>query len=253
MTELTSKEFERQVEEVINLVNENHDKYVRDQERLQEAGNRGFNAKMKNVLNRIMGTPEVVTKKQVIYYYVDKSDRLIIRDSNGNIVGYTSLTKQMESKIELVDNRPIFVLKRGNEVYLRRDVLDGRMKATAVGAQTFKDVSRAYSDSKEMLEGTKKIYELIEAKDYDAIDSFIMQSMEELINNNLDTAPIEQHQVYIEVYVANQRINKLKNSIMRYEEEGKDYTAVVEMLDNEYRIICEKLINNGLYKVPLNR
>ena len=77
MTELTSKEFERQVEEVINLVNENHDKYVRDQERLQEAGNRGFNAKMKNVLNRIMGTPEVVTKKQVIYYYVDKIKKTI--------------------------------------------------------------------------------------------------------------------------------------------------------------------------------
>ena len=179
---------------------------IRDQERLQEAGNRGFNAKMKNVLNRIMGTPEVITKKQVIYYYVDKSDRLIIRDSDGNIVGYTSLTKQMESKVELVDNRPIFVLRRGNEVYLRKDVLDGRMKASAVGAQTFKDVSRAYSDSKEMLEGTKKIYELIEAKDYDAIDSFIMHSMEELINNNLDTAPIEQHQAYIEVYVANQRL-----------------------------------------------
>lgn len=250
MAELSDREYERQIEEVINIVNENHDKYLEEQSLLEQAGNRGINAKMRKVLNRIMGIADETTSKKIVYFKNENNEKLHIRTSDGSVVGTITLNRGVEAKIKLVDTKPIFKIFKNNEVYIERDLMSNKLISNNVTPEVFGEVSKTYAESKDMVSGAKLIYELLDNKNYAEIENYIIYSMTELINNNLETAALEQRQVYTEVYVAYQQINKLKNLIIEYQQKGMDYDFLLESLDQEYRSICEKLINAGLYVIP---
>lgn len=244
MAELSKKTYDEQTEEVLSIVNAKHDAL----KRLDEAGNKGVNAKMKKILDRLMGIPE--TPKKVIYFYNDNNEKLHIRTSDGNFVGTIILNNGIKSKIELVDNRPIFVLYKNGEQLYKKDVLTGQAKASVPSPNELKSVFREHKNSLEMIEATKQIFMLIENKQYQDIDAFILHNMEILVGTGLETAPMEQKKVYSNVKFIYQKIRILVEEIKEYAEKNIPYDDLLSKVDNEYRSACQILINAGLYELP---
>ena len=254
MRELTEQEFIKQSNDMINIVNENHERYQKDQELLEQAGNRGVNAKMKKVLNRILGNPEPVIKKEIIHMSLDAKDRLILKNSEKEIVGEIAIFKNIHMKIAHTNKRPVFQFIQGNDIYLEKDlknnnVLYAQMKVAR--KEVMEEITHIEESSKEMLDAAKYLFSLIDANDYETIDKYIMYSMERLINNNLEAAPLQQRQTYTEVYVAIQMLNKHKELLNQYNPAiGDGYKMQLLYIEREYRNIIEKLINAGLYEIP---
>ena len=245
---LTDKEFDEQIAEAIRLVN-NHAREVRAQQAAKpeepEKGSR-LSALKQKVLSRISGREERVTKKQVIYFDNDNNERYVIRTSDGQEVGTISINKKLENKINLVNNKPVFVIYRGNEVYLEKDVMTGQMKGHNVGGANFRETMRA------SIEATKQIFELLDQKNYEAIDQYITHSMETLIvSGDLESTQKEKREAYVKVQVLYRNISKIKAAMAGVTEIDERHTEILKQLDVLYRQICQILINVGLYDIGL--
>jgi len=254
MRELTDKGFIERANDVIDIVNENHERYKREQELLEQAGNRGVNAKMKKVLNRILGNPEPVIKKEIIYMSLDEKERLILKNSDGIVVGEIAIYQNMHARIAIINKKPVFRIIKGNDIYLEKDIKTNDIiyaQIKVAREDVMDEILELNDSSNEMVDSAKEIFALIDSKNYEAMDKYIMHSMEQLINNNLEAAPLKQRQTYTEVYVAVQRLNKHKELLNQYYLTLNDsYEMQLFYIDREYREIAEKLINAGLYEIP---
>jgi len=256
MTELSSVEFERQTDEVIKMVNDHHDEYVREQERLLNEQNKGFNALRKKILSRITGyNTEKTTKKEVIHFINDNNIALIIKNSEGIVIGVMSLTngfrEKVKAKIELVNNKPIFIIYRGNEVYLNTDIYTNKTIAKFTVGETLEEVKAEIRESRPMFNGSKEIYELRENKQYSVLDNYITDCMVKILENDgLNLSPVDITNLHTQLQVQYREIQRTKMELATAEQITEEHGEMLKTLDNLYLVICTNLINMGLFELP---
>lgn len=223
--------------ECVNIVNNKH----------QELLN-----KKKSILERLSGRAK---KRQIIRINIDKSNpanwAMYIRDKNDNIIGFMILHQNLRRllipKVELNKKRePVFRIYKDEVLCFAQDIMKNKACGINIKKDEFNDVVKTYRDSQPIIDITKKIFELIETRQYGLVEEFIRTAMENLIKNNIDAASIEQRQIYTELYVASQRINKIKLSINELQQTNGDCQPLLENLDQEYRDACQKILNSKL-------
>lgn len=248
--EIIDEVYNQETDEVVNMVN-------RHSMAREEADNRttltDLKARMQTVISRISGSNKV-SKKTITRLSFGTGESYFIRKSNGELVGTIGINRgKLQSKLVVVNKRPVFVLYRDNEIFLKQDVLSGE---TAQGIQSGRDLManmEALEKNAPMLEATREIYNLIDQADFLTLDAYITHSMEKLIQNaDVDTAQKANRDAYIKVQVLYRNIIKIKTVLLG----GGDYAGsraeLMSQMDILYRQICEILINMGLYEVPKN-
>lgn len=248
--EIVEEVYAAETDEVVSMVNR-HSK-MREIEENRTTLN-DLKTRMQTVISRISGSAKS-TKKTLSKMTFNSKESYFIRKSNGELVGAIGLNRsKLQSKLVVVNKRPVFVLHRDNEIFLKLDVLSGEM---AQGIQTSRDLvtnMETLQANSSMLEATREIYNLIDQADYLTLDTYITSSMEKLIQNaDIETAQKAQRDAYIKVQVRYRDIIKRKTALLG----GGDYAGsraeLMSQMDILYRQICEILINMGLYEIPKN-
>lgn len=244
--------YKKDIAEAIRMVNENHDKAVEKQRR--EAETSPLKLRMQKIISRISGDPiksKCYSRHTVIYFYNDNNEKYLIKMSSGELIGTLKINNKINTKIELVNNRPVFVVSRNNEVYFKKDLITGEVLEKSIGREGFNATVRASVESQGMIQKTKEIYELIENKDYDAIDYYLSWGMEQLItNNDIDATQKDKRDAYIKIQVLYRNAQKLKSSLVSTIDVNDAYLETFNQLDVLYRQMCEILINAGYYHMP---
>lgn len=255
MTKLTEEKFQEQVDQVIKIVNDNHERYVKEQQLFAE-NNNSFNSLKKKILSRITGYQnEKITKKHIVQFVNLNEEKLNIKKSDGTSIGVMFLAhnfkEKVTSQIQLVDNKPVFLIYRGNEVYLNENILEGRRMTHFLQGDTLKEVTTMFKESRPMINKTKEIYELVESKQYSVLDNYITDCMVKILENDgLNLSPVDINNLHTQLQVQYREIQRTKMEIATSGEVTESHREMLKKLDNLYMVICTTLINMGLSELP---
>ncbi len=237
--------FERQNQEAFAMVNENHQRALDDERTM------GLSELKRIILRRISGLPEVFSKKTIIYFHNDNNVRYIIKSADGELIGTIGIGDIIKTKIELIAKRPVFIICRGNEIYLRKDILTDRIISQTENKSDYKEAISTSIAETPMYDGAKYIYELIEKEEYDVIDPYIADSLEQLIvENDMDSTQKEKREAYTQAYVIARNIYRTKTEMLERKKTNQPYDDLYKQLKVYYSQICQIFINVGLYEIP---
>lgn len=243
--------YESDIAQAIRMVNENHEK-VLDRRTLEARS--PLKAKMLKIISMISddsNKAKCYTRHTVIGFWNEDNEKYIIKTISGELIGTIKINNKINTKIELVNNRPVFVVSRDNEVYFKKDLITGEVLEKSIGREGFNATVRASVEAQGMIQKTKEIFELIENKNYDAIDYYLSWGMEQLItNNDIDATQKDKRDAYIKIQVLYRNAQKLKSSIASAIDVNDSYLEMFNQLDILYRQMCEILINAGYYNIP---
>lgn len=238
--------FDKQTREAIQMVNSNHEKALEESNKLSV-----LKVKMQQVLSRISGK---TVKRTTIHFINDNNERYIIKTNNGELIGTIGINvPRLQSKIILVNNRPVFILYRDNVIYLKKDIMSNINETRVTADVLLEETVAASAAAEPIIESAQKIYELIDIRDYALLDLYITESMEKLIvNDDVESAQKVQRDAYIKAQVLYRNIIKIKNALASVTNLSEKHQELINQMDILYRQICEIFINVGLYELPKN-
>jgi len=233
--DIKQEKFDKENEELFEMIGFN-----------KSSEEKKYKNKLEEVMSRI--TPKKKKRPQIICqnFY---GKVLLVKSSDGSVIAHMSLgdnlKKHVRSKIELdAYYEPVFVLMRNNEDYLKVNVMKQEGFAIKTNStDEFQEIKESIKSSKPMLEDTKNIFGLIEAKNYDEVDVYITDYMAELINNN----DMESTSIYSTLLVRFRDIQRVKSALQNKIGVTPIHQELYNQLDILYRNICETIINSKNY------
>lgn len=257
MTKLTEEKFQEQIDQVIRIVNENHERYQKEQ-RLRHAID-PYSLKKKKIISQMGGyKTERISKKTIKNLILTIEEELRIKNKDQKAVGKISITagfkEKVRSKFKLVDNKPIFIIYRGNEIYLQENIKEDKRIIHFAQGDVLKEVTKEISESRVVVDQSKVIYELIENKDYSVLDNYITNFMAQIIENkDLSLTPIEVNNIHTKLQVQYRDIQRTKSELLSSSEVSDVKRELLKKLDNLYMIICTTIMNiANLKNINLN-